>query len=131
MSIELLNPPGLYSPPTYSHVAIGRGRLVFVAGQVAYDANGALVGEGDLAAQARQAYENVATALRAAGARPDDVARLTTYVVDHGPGKIQQVMAGRQAVFGDHLPASTYLGVQALARPGILVEVEATAVVDE
>jgi enamine deaminase RidA (YjgF/YER057c/UK114 family) len=132
VSFELLNPDSLHRPTAYSHVGVVTGgRFVFVAGQVALDAAGELVGAGDLGAQSRQAHENVATALTAVGAKPTDVVRLVTYVVDHGPGKLALARAGREAVFRDHVPTAAYLGVQALARPEYLIEVEALAVVDE
>ena len=132
MPFELINPAGLYHPTTYSHVGVvSSGRLVFVAGQVAVDADGELVGPGDLAAQARQAYANVATALAAAGATPGDVVKLSTFVVDHGPGKLRTAMEAARSVLGDHAPTAVYLGVQALARPDYLIEVEAIAVVDD
>src|SRR5207244_9192054 len=122
MTLELINPEGLHEPPTYSHVAIAQGtKLVFLAGQVGYDADGNLVGEGDPVAQAEQAYRNVATALAGAGASVTDVAKLTIFVVGHRPELIQPIMGARAAVFGEHKPASTYLGVEALARPGLLV----------
>jgi enamine deaminase RidA (YjgF/YER057c/UK114 family) len=131
MALELINPEGLHSPPTYHHVALASGsRVVFVSGQVGFDAQGNLVGEGDVVAQAEQAYRNVATALVSVGASVADVAKLTTFVVGHRPELIEPVMAARGAVFGEHKPASTYLGVEALARPGLLVEVEAIAVLD-
>jgi len=131
MTIELINPDGLAEPPSYSHLAIARGsRLVFLAGQVAYDPQRNLVGEGDVVAQAEQAYRNLATALDGAGATVRDVAKLTTFVVGHRPELIDPIMAARAAVFGDHKPASTFLGVEALARPEFLIEVEAVAVLD-
>src|SRR5215210_709826 len=129
MTIELINPEGLSRPPNYSHVAIVRGsRLVFLAGQVGFDPQGDLVGEGDVIAQAEQAYRNVATAVEAAGGSVADIAKLTTFVVGHRPELIAPIMAARAAVFGDHRPASTYLGVETLIRPELLVEVEAVAV---
>jgi len=130
MTIELMNPHGLHEPPTYHHVAIASGsRIVFLSGQVAFDEDGNLVGE-DVVAQAEQAFRNVATALAAVGASVEQVAKLTTFVVGHRPELIEPIMAARGAVFGEHKPASTYLGVEALARPGLLVEVEAVAVLD-
>jgi enamine deaminase RidA (YjgF/YER057c/UK114 family) len=81
-------------------------------------------------AQAEQVYRNVVTALDAAGAKPSDVVKLTTYVVGHRPELLQSIMAARRPAFGDHHPASTYVGVQALARPQYLIEVEAIAVLD-
>ncbi|WP_245645374.1 RidA family protein [Pseudonocardia acaciae] len=82
MTLELINPPGLPVPPTYSHVAVAPGgRIVFVAGQEPEDADGNLVGPGDLAAQARQVFANLGIALASAGARPEQVAKITIYVV--------------------------------------------------
>ena len=131
MPLQFLNPEGLSQPRNYSQVVIATGsRLVFVAGQVATDAAGNLVGGDDLEMQAMQAYRNVATALAAGGATLPDVAKLTTFVVDHGPGKLTTAMAARAAVFGPHAPAATFLGVQALASPEYLIEVEALAVID-
>jgi enamine deaminase RidA (YjgF/YER057c/UK114 family) len=86
MTLECLNPPDLPTPPTYSHVVVATGsRLVFIAGQEPEDAHGNLVGAGDLAAQARQVFANVGRALAAAGAGPDQVAKITIYVVGHRP----------------------------------------------
>jgi len=130
MTLELVNPPGLHDPTVYSHLAIGRGsRVVFVAGQVGYDADGNLVGD-DHAAQAEQAFRNLAAALECAGARIDDVAKVTIFVVDHTLELIGPIMGARAKVFGEHKPASTYLGVAALIRPELLIEVEAIAVLD-
>ncbi len=131
MSLEMINPDGLSAPASYTHVVIAAGhRLVFVAGQVADDAHGNLVGAGDLAAQARQAFANLGRCLAAAGARPEQVARITIYVVGHRPGYLPSISAARITVFGDHKPADTLLGVETLAEPGYLIEVEAIAVVD-
>jgi enamine deaminase RidA (YjgF/YER057c/UK114 family) len=131
MSLEMINPDDLSTPASYTHVVVATGgRLVFVAGQVADDARGDLVGTGDLAAQARQAFANVGRCLAAAGARPEQVARITIYVVGHRPEYLPIISAARIAVFGDHRPADTLLGVETLAEPGYLIEVEAIAVVD-
>jgi enamine deaminase RidA (YjgF/YER057c/UK114 family) len=131
MTLELINPAALATPQTYTHVvAATGGRLVFVAGQVAEDAQGELVGAGDLAAQARVAFANVGRALEAAGARPRDVARITVYVVGHRPEHLPAIEAARAAVFGDHKPADTLLGVETLAEDGRLIEVEAIAVLE-
>jgi enamine deaminase RidA (YjgF/YER057c/UK114 family) len=131
MPIELINPDELPTPASYTHVAVATGtRLVFVAGQVADDAQGALVGPGDLALQARQAFANVGRCLAAAGARPDQVARITIYVVGHCPEHLPAISAARIAAFGEHRPADTLLGVETLAEPGYLIEVDAIAVID-
>ena len=129
--LELIDPEDLPTPESYTHVVSATGsRLVFVAGQVAEDADGNLVGAGDLAAQARQAFANVGRCLAAAGAVPEQVARITIYVVGHRPEYLSDISAARIAVFGDHRPADTVLGVQTLAEPGRLIEVEAIAVLD-
>jgi enamine deaminase RidA (YjgF/YER057c/UK114 family) len=131
MTLELSNPDGLSTPASYTHLIAATGsRLVFVAGQVADDAQGNVVGAGDLAAQARQAFANVSRALAAAGARPEQVAKLTIYVVHHRPEYLPDISAARVAVFGDHKPTDTLLGVETLAEPGYLIEVDAIAVVD-
>jgi enamine deaminase RidA (YjgF/YER057c/UK114 family) len=128
MSVELSNPDGLHHPPTYSHIAVARGsRIVFISGQVGYDADGQLVGD-DHASQAAQAFRNLRTAVEAAGGSIEDITKITVFVVGHRPELLEQLMSARQGSFGDYRPASTYLGVEALARPGLLVEVEAIAV---
>jgi enamine deaminase RidA (YjgF/YER057c/UK114 family) len=103
---------------------------VFVAGQVADDARGNLVGAGDVAAQASQAFANVGRCLAAAGAQPNQVAKITIYVVHHRPEYLPGISEARIAVFGDHKPADTLVGVETLAEPGYLIEVDAIAVVD-
>ena len=131
MALERINPDELPTPESYTQVISAAGsRFVFVAGQVAEDAEGKLVAPGDLAAQARQAFANVGLALAAAGARPEQVARITIYVVDHRPEYLPDISAARIAVFGDHRPADTLLGVETLAEPGYLIEVDAIAVVE-
>lgn len=131
MTLEHINPADLHTPESYTQVIAATGsRLVFVAGQVADDARGNLVGRGSLAAQARQAFANVGRALAAAGARPEQVTKITIYVVQHQPEHLPAISDARIAVFGDHKPADTLVGVETLAEPGYLIEVEAIAVVD-
>ena len=131
MTLELINPDGLPTPESYTHVVVATAsRLVFVAGQVAEDAEDNLVGPDDLAVQARQAFANLGRCLAAAGARPDQVAKLTIYVVHHRPEYLPVISDARIAVFGDHRPADTVVGVEALAEAGRLIEVDAIAVVD-
>jgi enamine deaminase RidA (YjgF/YER057c/UK114 family) len=128
---QFMNPSGLATPRGYTHVVTAQpGRLVFIAGQVAYDATGQLVGAGDLRAQAEQVYENLKTALAAAGATFADVVKFTTFVVGykHEDRAIIAEVRSRY-VSAERLPASALVGVQALALPGLLIEVEATAVV--
>jgi len=131
MTLELINPEDLHTPQSYTHVIAATGsRLVFVAGQAADDVQGNLVGRGDLAAQAHQAFANVGRALAAGGATPAQVTSITIYVVDHRPEYLPVISEARIAVFGDHKPTDALVGVQALAEPGYLIEVEAIAVVD-
>jgi len=111
-------------------VATGR-RTIYTAGQVAIDEHGALVGSGDLAAQTAQAMRNVGRALAAAGATYADIVKLTTYVVNYQPEQRAVIGQARAPFFaGATPPASTLVGVAALALPGWLVEIEAVAVVD-
>ena len=135
MAITLVNPDGLPEPDLYRQVSIATGsRLVFVAGQVARDADGGRVGEGDLAAQTERCYLNIATALREVGGSFADVAKLTVYVVDLTPDKLPLLADGvarASARLGDvPVPPLTGIGVAALAEPDLLVEVEAVAVLD-
>jgi enamine deaminase RidA (YjgF/YER057c/UK114 family) len=131
MTLELINPDDLPLPESYTHVVVATGtRMVFVAGQVAEDGKGDLVASGDVAGQARQAFANLGRALAAAGARPEQVTKLTIYVVAHRPEYLPDISAARIAVFGDHKPADTIVGVQTLAEAGRLIEVDAMAVVD-
>lgn len=129
MALERIEPEGLAAAETYSHVVVATGsRLVFVAGQVAEDERGDVVGRGDLAAQARQAFANVGRALAAAGARPDQVAKLTIFVAGLRPEHLPAIEAARVGLFAGHKPADALIGVQTLAHPGCLIEVEAIAV---
>jgi len=133
MGVQRLAPEGLFRPTAYSQVVVATGRrMVFVSGQVSIDAEGALVAPGDFTGQARQVYANLRAALEGAGAKPADVVKLTTYVVDYKPELRPLLAAARSAIFDPPaLPASTLVGVQALAEPGYLIEVEAIAVTDQ
>ncbi|MFE5621835.1 RidA family protein [Streptomyces virginiae] len=135
MPITLVNPDGLPQIDAYRQVSVATGsKLVFVAGQVAWDVGGVTVGEGDLAAQVEQCYLNVSTALAGVGATFDDVAKLTVYVVDWTPDKMPQLLEGiarAAAKLGTvPVPPASLLGVATLDVPEHLVEVEATAVID-
>ncbi|MFF4121235.1 RidA family protein [Streptomyces sp. NPDC001714] len=135
MAITFVNPSGLPKIDVYRQVSIASGsRLVFIAGQVAWDAAGITIGEGDLAAQVEQSYLNVGTALTEAGGSFDDVAKLTFYVVDWAPDKMPQLLEGisrAAAKLGiTPAPPTTLIGVAALDVPDHLVEIEATAVLD-
>ncbi|MFI6253418.1 RidA family protein [Streptomyces sp. NPDC051016] len=135
MAITLMNPSGLPKIDVYRQVSIASGsKLVFIAGQVAWDADGVTVGEGDLAAQVEQCYLNIGTALAEAGGSFGDVAKLTFYVVDWTPDKMPPLLEGvsrAAAKLGvTPVPPTTLIGVAALDIPAHLVEIEATAILD-
>ena len=131
VTLELINPDGLPTPEAYTHVVVATGiRLVFVAGQEPEDEWGNLVGAADLAAQAHQVFANLGRALAAAAARPEQVTKITIFVVNYSREQLPVIDEARAALFGDHKPADTLVGVEALSRPEFLIEVEAVAVVD-
>ena len=135
MTITLTDSEALPKVDFHRQVAIAAGsKLVFMAGQVAWDADGVLVGKGDLAAQVEQAYLNVAAAVAEAGGTFDDVAKLTVYIAGWTLDKMPMLQAGRAhacAKLGvTVLAPSTLIGVTALFTPEILVEIEAIAVID-
>lgn len=134
MSVTLVNPEGLPKPDVYRQLSVATGsKLVFLAGQVARDADGRPVGEGDFAAQVEQCYLNVATALAGIGGSFDDVAKLTIYVVDWSPEKMPLLGEGvgrAAAKLGLDPVKPITLGVAALGEADLLVEVEATAVIE-
>ena len=125
--IQLINPPTLPPPPGYSQLAVcSGGTLIVIAGQVALDAQGAVVGPGDFALQTAQVFRNLMAALEAAGAGPRNLVKLTTFVTD-----LSQLAAFRQVrdqfLDPSHPPASTLVQVTRLFRPEFLIEVEALA----
>ena len=131
MTLECINPEELPSPRTYTHVIVATGtRLVFVAGQEPENKEGELVGPGDLAAQARQVFANLGHALASAGARPEQVAKITIFVVNFRREYLPVIEEARVALFGDHKPTDTVVGVAALAGQDCLIEVDAIAVID-
>lgn len=134
MPRNTVNPDSLYPSLQFgfSHATQSSGgKTIHCAGQVAWDRELNLVGPGDLAAQAAKALSNLKQVLAECGATPADVVRLRTYVVDYSPDKIEAIGAALAAFYGDVEPAAnTLLGVQALAMPDFLIEIEATAVVD-
>jgi enamine deaminase RidA (YjgF/YER057c/UK114 family) len=135
MAVTLVNPSGLPEVPVYRQVSVATGsRLIHVAGQVAWDATGKTVGEGDLAAQVEQSYLNVGAALAGVGATFADVVKLTVHVVDWTPDRMPELLDGIARAAGKlgitpMAPASLF-GIAALDVAEHLVEVEATAVLD-
>jgi len=134
--IELHNPPSLMKPVGYSHAVETRGgRVLFLAGQVAKDRDGRVVGKGDLIAQFRQVCENLKTLVTAAGGQLTDVVKLTIYVLDAGEFKRQGQPIGvvYREYFGKHFPAMTLIGVRDLydAAEGCLIEIDGFACLAE
>ena len=129
MKTNFLSPATLSKPTGYSHVAVAAaGKQIHVAGQVALNAAGEVVGKGDVGAQAEQVYANLTAALAAAGASLRDVFKLVTYVVNLTPEKAAAIRAVRLKHLGDGpYPASTMVGVTALVTPDLLVEIEVIA----
>ena len=129
---EYLKPDGLAPVTAYSHVVVAKpGKIVFVAGQVALDKEGKLVGKDDLKAQATQVFENLKTALAAAGATFNDVVKINWYIKGYKPDILPTLREVRATYFNKNAPppASTLVGVMSLAQDDYLIEVEAIAVV--
>lgn len=126
-----IRPEGLSNSPTYTHVVGARGaETLYISGQIAIDADGRPVGVGDLAAQTEQVMQNLQTALTAAGATFADVVKITTFVVGYKPEDRATIASVRSRYLPtDNPPASTLVGVSALAAPEWLIEIEAIAVI--
>ena len=123
-----INPPGLVKPNGYTHVVVAPdGRTAYIAGQVAFDSTGQLVGGSDFQAQADRVFQNLRRALASVGGSLDDVVKTTTFVTDE-----KHVAALREIrlkyLDPTHPPANTLVVVSSLARPTLLIEIEAIAV---
>ena len=138
-TVEYLNPEGMYRNPAYSQVVTitGPHRLILIGGQNAVDAEGQIIGVGDLAAQTEQVLVNLEKALAAGGAGIEDVVKWTILLVqrdgvvdDHAAAQAFGVAMGRLGKL-DHPPAITVVHVAGLAHPAFLVEIEALAAVGE
>jgi enamine deaminase RidA (YjgF/YER057c/UK114 family) len=131
---EAINPPSVFRSLDHGFsqaVAASGRRTLYVSGQTAWDSRKQLIGGPDLEAQARQAFTNLRAVVEAAGGTLADVVSLRIYVVDYRPEKAAAVgRALRHFFSGEVRPASTWVGVAALADPGFLIEIEATAVFD-
>lgn len=133
MSIQYIQPPELLDAKRFGFTQVVTsppGTLVFVSGQTALDANVQIVGGDDVGQQAEAALENLGHALRAASATPADITHLRVFVVDYDPGVAGPIAKAVVAFAGDSPPpAQTLIGVQALAVPGLRIEIEAVAVI--
>jgi 2-iminobutanoate/2-iminopropanoate deaminase len=121
-------PEGIYRPATYTH-ARRAGNTLYIAGQVALDAEAQVVAPDDAAGQARQVYHNLGAVLAAAGAGWEHVVKITTFLVDRADSPA--VTEVRLAVMGEHRPPHTGLIVAGLGRPEIRLEVDAIAVLPD
>jgi len=123
--IQRLNPDGLTQPTAYTHL-VKFDRLMFIAGQVSLDAEGNVIGAGDMKAQVRQVLENLKTILASEGADFSNIVKTNTFTTDveafFETGDI------RREYFGSKMPASTLVQIERLARPVFLVEIEAIAI---
>lgn len=129
MALQRVNPPELGRPSGFSHAVVGEGRTVFLAGQTALDASGAIVGEG-VVEQFEQALGNLLAALRAAGGEPGHLASLTVYIVDMDDYRTHAAEIGRvwKRLVGRDYPAMAGIGVSRLWDAEALVEVQGFAI---
>src|SRR5437773_3103245 len=127
--VKRTNPPALSKPTGYTHVVevTGPSKTIYIAGQIAFDKDGTVVGAGDMKAQAEQVFKNLQAALTSAGAKFSDVVKMNTYVTDMD--QAPAVREVRARYFGTTTPASTLVQVVKLARPELMIEVEVIAVV--
>lgn len=132
MSVEMVKCSGLSAPlGMYSHVSRATGTMIFIAGQVATNPQGEIVGKADFAAQMRQVFRNLSAALISADATFTDVAKFTTYITS--AGHIPAFMATRKELFAEiypegGYPPNTLLVIDRLVEPELLIEIEAIAV---
>ncbi len=133
MTTKYIQPKNLCisQPIGFSHVAVSEGtKIINVAGQVAWDENYNIIGKGDFKQQIIQALNNVKIALSSAGADMDDISSMRIYIVQYKPEYALQIPEALNEFFSpESLPASTWIGVSALAIPDFLVEIEVTAVI--
>lgn len=134
MTVTLSSPKTMPSPAGYSHVAeVTKGKLILIAGQVAHDTNGNLVGENDFKAQVEQVFKNVEAALKAAGGGFRNLVKINNYcVASVDPGQMAVFREVRDRYVNKAAPpVSTFIFVSRLVRPGWLFEMDAMAVIDE
>jgi enamine deaminase RidA (YjgF/YER057c/UK114 family) len=134
MPRQSLQPADLFPSADYgfAQVVSAEGKkLIFCAGQTAWDKDNNIIGGDDLAKQMEKTLQNIETAVKEAGGELKDVCRLTIYIIDYNPGMLDTIAGVLNSFFDkDSLPSNTLLGIQALALPEFLVEMEATAVID-
>lgn len=133
MTVTLSNPKTMPPPTGYSQVAeVTKGKIVLIAGQVAHDAAGNLVGENDFGAQVEQVFKNLDAAVKAAGGTFKDIVKINNYcVASVDSGQIAAYRTVRDRYVNTAAPpTSTFVYVSRLVRPGWLFEIDAMAVID-
>ncbi|MGV9596388.1 RidA family protein [Streptosporangium sandarakinum] len=132
MTHTIINPETLHNPVGYgySHIARASGEMVFIAGQYASDGEGHVTSD-DFADQVRRSFENMGTALAAAGLDYRHVVQIRTFIVDHDMARLEILAKAVQEIWGDLPPTQTLIGVAALALPGMLFEVDAIAFTED
>lgn len=134
MTHRILQPDSWARPKGYANGVSSRGRTIYIAGQIGWDAQQQLVsGENDLVAQARQALLNIVAILAVDGAKPEHIVRLTWYVTSRRDylAAAEPLGAAYREVIGRHFPAMTAVEVSALMESGAVIEIEATAVIPD
>lgn len=134
MAKKSINPNSLFPSLEYgfSQIVVAQGsRTIYFSGQVAWNEEREIVGEGGLRAQVFQSFENLNTAAAVAGGSLEDIVALRIYILESQMADSECVTEGLKSFFsGDQPPAATWIGVTSLARPEFLIEIEATAVLD-
>lgn len=129
--MQRINPPTLLAPPggKHAHIVVPPpgSQFAFIAGQVAFDLQGNVVGRGDYYKQSEKCFECIRNALQALRAGPEHMVKMTIYVRDYRPEMLELISKAGETVFGDNWPvtATTLIGVQALGMADFLVEIEA------
>jgi enamine deaminase RidA (YjgF/YER057c/UK114 family) len=128
--VKIVQPPGWPRPTGYANAVLASGRVLAVSGQIGWNPATETFETDEMAAQVRQALDNLVVVLHAAGAEPRHVARLTWYVTDRSDylASRREIGEAYRALFGDHYPAMSVVVVAALLHRRAKVEIEATAI---
>jgi enamine deaminase RidA (YjgF/YER057c/UK114 family) len=133
MEKNIINPPALARPRGYSHgILVTGGRLLFLGGQAALDAEGEVVAPGDLVAQYEQVLRNFKTVVEAAGGKMQDIVKINIFIRDRDDylAHLKQLGKVHRSFFGDYYPATALFEISRFFQDGVLVEIEGMAVID-
>ena len=132
MQKAYLNPPNSPTPKSYHHVVTTEpGRIIFLAGQVAFDSNRSIVGKNDVVAQTRQAMRNLKAAVEIGDGKISDIVQITTHVVDYDPAQLDDITGAIAEFFEPEcLPTNTLVGISSLSTEGLLIEIGGIAVTE-